>query len=85
MALKVGHINYQNLHKLSFGSKSPRTPYILITKQVCNDYNQSKQHWDERPRHNETRTSRKNEMFHLIYVVHFQFLHLLLQIYIFFH
>jgi len=74
MALKVGHINYQNLHELSFGSKSPRTPYILITKQVCSDYIQSKQHWDERPRHNETRTSRKND---LIYVVHFQFLHLL--------
>jgi hypothetical protein len=77
LALKVGHINYQNLHELSFGSKSPRMPYILITKQVCNDYIQSKQHWDERPRHNETRILRKNEMIHLIYVVHFQFLHLL--------
>jgi hypothetical protein len=64
MALKVGRINYQNLHELSFGGKSPRTLYILITKQVCSDCIQSKQHWDERLHHNETRASRKNEMTH---------------------
>jgi hypothetical protein len=62
MALNIGHINYQNLHELSFGGKSLGKPYIPIIKQVCSDYIQSKQHWDERPHHNETRISRKNEM-----------------------
>jgi len=33
-----------------------------IIKQVYSDYIQSKQHWDERPHHNEIRTSRNNEM-----------------------
>ncbi len=62
MALKVGHINYQNLHELSFGGKSLGKPYIPIIKQVCSDYIQSKQHSNGRPHHNETRTLRKNEM-----------------------
>jgi len=34
MALKVGHINYQNLHELSFGGKSLGKPNIPIIKQV---------------------------------------------------
>jgi len=42
MALNVGHINYQNLHELSFGGKLLGKPYIPIIKQVCNDYIQSK-------------------------------------------